>query len=109
MAMTWRERIQAARERGGAFTSADLAAYSNRASCLAAEVAARYDVTFSYAAWHQARGYDESCATKPGWWVLWEIGDKASTAMHAADPVSVEMVLDEIEDRALQLKREAGN
>ena len=93
---SWRERIQAARERGS-FSREDEDEYADRRSCLAAEVAAGYGVWFIC---------DYQRASTRGWDVLWEIGDTISVwGMSDNDFDAVEQCLNTIEDRALALKR----
>ena len=95
--MTWRERIAQARERGS-FTQEDRSAWDNPMTCLVGEVVSAREV------------YDSS------YWVLLNDNGRPAglqegmlTALHDGDFDFVERRLEEIEDRALQLKREAAS
>jgi hypothetical protein len=102
--MDWRERIQAARARGR-FTVADHAAWSRLDQCPAGEVVGALGCVF------------EGLTSLAGptvsvdWWrryrTVWFMGDEAGPAIVANDFDAVERLLEAIEDRTLELKREA--
>jgi hypothetical protein len=91
--MTWRERIQAARERGR-FLRADQEAFLSTDTCLAGEVV--------------GMSLLETILTRDAAWdELWAIGSRVQSCLYGRDfdPNAVEAALEAIEDRALQLKR----
>ena len=97
--MTWRERIAAARERGF-FTQADLSDARDYLTCAGGEQA-RCGRIFNFVElghFHGSPAYDAQ---------LWEAGSEFPSAVLCNDMKLAEALLDQIEDRALQLKREA--
>lgn len=108
--MTWRERTAAARERGY-FTAADIAAYRDRTQCPAAEVASAYGVQFYKDKYAGFGIYPADCVSRPGWSVLWAMGDLATKFIWREKQTNnfnfneVEKIIEQIEDRALELKR----
>ena len=96
--MTWRERIQAARERGK-FTPADWKAYWNPKTCLLGETVTGVRGHYNPAFWNAI----DNSITREGTVSLQE---RIQTVMRARDFDATESLLDAIEDRALQLKRE---
>lgn len=102
--MTWRERIQAARERKArgerGFTEADLRVWNSCATCLVGETVTRI---FGIPVGEEGYGYP-----------VYRFGQVSDVALQAAtyralcrdDVEGLEDHLDAIEERALTLKRE---
>ena len=97
---TWRERIVEARE-AGRFNYDDMFAWTNSCTCPVGEGVARIGL--------------ESWTVE--WWEMWKRVDEEKTAerslraLHAIntrDFDGLDALLDEIEDRVLELKREAA-
>lgn len=101
--MMWRERIQAARERGGRFTHSDQADANNDdrrrggpyACCAVGEQADRYGDALIFDLPKRYGVQDRQ---------LLQDGASFSGAVYVNDFVEAEYLLDAIEDRALQLK-----
>ena len=103
--MTWRERIQAARERGK-FTKRDRQYWESVADCPAAEMS---NATGLGAYGHHPRQGRQSqvwCSQASHPECLWTLGNALGQIMDANDFDAADRLLDAIEDRALQLKRE---
>lgn len=96
--MTWRERIAEARELGY-FTPRGLAAWVAIETCPAAETALAYGVGRQTGASRCPLPFYNSD--------LHSLGDRMWDLMIAQDFDGCDRLLDRIEDRALQLKREA--
>ena len=93
--MTWRERIAEARERG-AFTQADRDLWSQHSQCFVGEMRARFGLHFNL----EMTKVDTYCECGP-------LQKQIQRALRGNDFDAAERLLDEVEDRALQLKREA--
>jgi len=93
---TWRERIVEARERGK-FGNEDMKEWMNYRTCLVGEVQARYwGPGYNACRWMDLNGHDGA-----------GFQEGVQRALLRNDFRFLEDRLDAIEDRALQLKREA--
>ena len=108
--MTWRERIQAARERGG-FTQDDVWAADHWGTCAVGEQRAAMPLVVQYK-WitdnyevPKDRALRRLGSVRSG---IFGWGKGFAAAVRDNDFARAEDLLDAIEDRALQLKREAS-
>jgi hypothetical protein len=103
MTKTWRERALDA-QASGHWARGDVALWMDMSTCPAAEIAAHYGASYvaCVSPWRNPwRG---------PWHELWEIGDSMGhvTQKRLIPPARFLDVLDLMEDRAVQLKREHG-
>lgn len=97
MSRTWRERIAEARKRGH-WDADDARAWTNLETCPAGVVALEYGIGVLF---------PNTRYTTPCWNdELHFLGNRFGDAMMSRDFDRAENLLDQLEDRALQLKRE---
>lgn len=105
---TWRERIAEARERN-TFTQEDTAAWVSAKTCMVGEQRERYGIGFPLC---MGLPLDAVPAAYLGRLLPPEnntLQFRILTAIHRNDFDAAESLLDAIEDRALELKRESTN
>ena len=97
---TWRERIVEARERG-AFTREDLALWGLGSTCFVGEQRERYGIMFNL----EMTGVGLESLARPED-SHHTLQTKILRALSSNDFNEAERLLDQVEDRALELKRE---